>query len=161
MLSWGAALILSEGAKVTMEIVINEHTSKGYIKLDFDTSGLLGMYDLLLSATINYMGYSGEDRGWFVMTDELTIFTTQLRTLEEQRKGKVILASIGINRPGEFRLEMWALDRLGHIAARAIMRRTNDEKERLLPTELSVAFTIDTEKFGELVSDFEALLKQL
>jgi hypothetical protein len=81
--------------------------------------------------------------------------------LEQQRHGSVSLAAIGVKHEEDFCLEVFSIDRLGHIAVKASLRRPNYVGGNLHPLELSSAFEMDAEKFGTFVREFEALMTQI
>ena len=137
-----------------MVVTINSQDNSGFIKLEIDPDW---SDDVLLSVSMSYGGYNGEDGGFFVFKRALTDFTKQLRILEEKRSGSVTLVPVSGWPEGEedFRLEIFSIDRLGHVAAKATLRNNTGKFD---PLELSISLEIDAEKFGALVSEFEALI---
>jgi hypothetical protein len=68
--------------------------------------------DVRLAIAVRSQGLAGEGWAW-IEAPRLRLFIEHLRQLEAQRKGSAEVESIS---PGQFRLRVYATDRVGHVA---------------------------------------------
>src|SRR5262249_24060185 len=84
-----------------------------------DVAGTAAEEDVLINVTVEAGGFGAADQSWIVGADWLR-FISELRALESRREGLAILTSAS---PEDLRLEFFATDHAGHMAARGHVRR--------------------------------------
>ncbi|MEM9088721.1 MAG: hypothetical protein AAGC93_08270 [Cyanobacteria bacterium P01_F01_bin.53] len=120
--------------------------------------------DIRVSVEIRIQDFCGKYQDVWLGKEHIEKFVASLSSLESSRKGSACLSSLSLN---EFKLEIRAMDALGHMEVELSLQRffyssgSKSFGSRSRPVKLSGGFSIDPGQVSFLKAECEALLQSL
>ena len=121
---------------------------------------LPGGTDIACSAEASCGGFRGRVETVWFSRDDINLFLSELRGLEERRQGSANLTNMSSQ--SEFNplsFEILSVDGVGHMALSAELLEASYVGSRLCPLRISVGFPIDAGSLPSMLVDFRKLFE--
>ena len=118
--------------------------------------GLPTAGDTEFSVAVSSHGFTGHGFAW-VSAQRLAEFVARLRDLDHERQGTTELDGCSLfSVTDEFRLRVWSVDRLGHMAvAGRIMQRVRSDRKSAYAHAVEFGFEFDPTQLPPFLAGFE------
>jgi hypothetical protein len=136
-----------------MRILSNDN--QGLIDIDVREKGPDG--SVRLSVKGSCTGFSGEYTKVWLQPEAIERFEAHLSELERTRQGKAELESIS---PNEFKLEIFSVDSVGHIALSFRLQRPIYAFRSSILLKTEIGFELDAGRMAQLLRDVKELRKK-
>ncbi|MCA1617535.1 MAG: hypothetical protein LC729_03815 [Acidobacteria bacterium] len=114
--------------------------------------------DIACSVEVSIGGFNGRIESVWFSREDINLFLSGFRSLEENRKGSVNL--VNLSSPSEYnplRFEIFSIDDIGHFAVRADLLKVNYVGDSIHPLKVSVSFPIDAGDLPSMLIEFRKL----
>jgi|SRR5678815_1842490 hypothetical protein len=117
-----------------------------------------GQPDVRVSVAFRCGEFTGVQPSIWLEYPELDGFVSELRKLNESLSGKATIAAMS---PGEFELEVFALDALGHVGLAVALGRVKHLSKGAFVAKTSGVLEIEASQLSLLLAWFEGLLSNV